>query len=176
MSDSENIFENSDNESLDIDIEDLKIPDSDPEPEPEPEPELAPVPKQKRKRVISQEHKQKLIENLKKGRIKSIESRRRNKLIREAKKKKQIEEDNLLLAETMIEPKKNEELMKQNEELNKKLEEMKKKFQSLNVQAQPVAQPSAAPVPPAQPVKIEPPKKTFISKTRGMSIWDKLRD
>lgn len=93
--------------------------------------------KVRKKRVLTEIQKEKLRENLKKGREKSLETRRRNKELKNMKKDKTKEAEDDELLKHLTEKKEKKTIVKntivsENEALKKRLDEMEERFSSMN--------------------------------------------
>tara|TARA_R110000772_G_scaffold39937_3_gene93677 strand:+ start:423 stop:1022 length:600 start_codon:yes stop_codon:yes gene_type:complete len=96
-----------------------------------------PAKKPRKKRVLTEEQKEKLRENLKKGREKSLETRRRNKQLKsmdkdKAKDAKDAELYDHLKAKKEKVAREKKSAVSENESLKKRLDEMEQRFSSLN--------------------------------------------
>ena len=96
-----------------------------------------PAKKPRKKRVLTEEQKEKLRENLKKGREKSLETRRRNKQLKsmdkdKAKDAKDAELYEHLKAKKEKVAREKKSAVSENESLKKRLDEMEQRFSSLN--------------------------------------------
>ena len=96
-----------------------------------------PAKKPRKKRVLTEEQKEKLRENLKKGREKSLETRRRNKQLKsmdkdKAKDAKDAELYEHLKAKKEKVSREKKSAVSENESLKKRLDEMEQRFSSLN--------------------------------------------
>lgn len=149
----------------------------------------------KKKRVVSEEQRKRLLANLAKGRAKSLETRRKNRLLKKAQKKEQEDEKDALLAKTFLN--KDEE---ENKRLKKELDEMREKLKNQTVKEMPepvvqevkeIKQRPPTPIPepkpqvthtdgkdpfkkenhytPSKPIPIPKPKKVFKNP---LSIWN----
>jgi len=103
------------------------------------EEEVAPPPakKPRKKRILTEAQKEKLRENLKKGREKSLETRRRNKQLKSMDKDKARDAKDAELYEHLKAKKEKvarekKSAVSENEALKKRLDEMEQRFSSLN--------------------------------------------
>ncbi len=102
--------------------------------------EEKPAKKPRKKRVLNEEQKQKLREQLARGRQKSIETRRRNRQLKDMEKEKQKEEQDKELFEHLKKKATKDEdgrkkINDDNLALRKRLEEMESKLLSLSSQS-----------------------------------------
>ena len=123
------------------DGEDDVVPEGIQNEEPE---QPKPTKKPRKKRVLTEEQKEKLREQLARGRAKSLETRRRNKKIKDMEKEKARDAKDAELYEHLKKKKtKTEEGQKKIEDdnaaLKKRLEEMEKKLMTLSSKPEPVA-------------------------------------
>jgi len=86
----------------------------------------------KKKRVITEEQRARLLSNLAKGRAKSLETRRKNRLLKKAQKKEKEDEKDALLAKTFLN--RDEE---ENKRLKKELDEMREKLKNQTLKEMP---------------------------------------
>jgi len=96
-----------------------------------------PAKKPRKKRILTEAQKEKLRENLKKGREKSLETRRRNKQLKSMDKDKARDAKDAELYEHLKAKKEKvarekKSAVSENEALKKRLDEMEQRFSSLN--------------------------------------------
>jgi len=89
----------------------------------------------KKKRVLTPEQKEKLLDNLRRGREKSLATRRKNKLLKKAQRKEKEEENDALLAKTYLN--KDQEEDKQVLKLKAEMDELRKKLKKQSIQEMP---------------------------------------
>ncbi len=89
-------------ENIKVEVEEKEIVLEEEEEESPPPPPK----KVKKKRVLSEERKAQLREQLAKGRAKSAENRRKNKMVKEIAKKKKVEERDRIILEDIEQKKK----------------------------------------------------------------------
>jgi len=108
----------------------------------------------KKKRVLTPEQKEKLLDNLRRGREKSLETRRKNRLLKKAQKKDEEEAKDALLAKSFI---KNDDL--ETSRLKKEMQELREqlKKQSIKEMPEPV-------VMEVKELKKRPPTPTLLAK------------
>ena len=131
------------------------------EPEPVPEPEPSKIQRTKTGRIkkkASPRTKERLRNQLAKGRAKSLEIRRRNKKLREVSKRKKIDAEDEILLKELQERKSNQELQEEINLLRNQLKNGKVPEKELKLPPKPAPEPRgnkpSAPAPiTAQPVK-----------------------
>ena len=87
----------------------------------------------KKKRVLTPEQKERLLNNLRKGREKSLATRRKNKLLKKAQKKEENEAKDALLAKTFL----NNENDSETKKLKAEMEELRKQLNKQKLQEMP---------------------------------------
>ena len=142
----------------------------------------------KRKKPISEEQRQRLCDNLARGRAKALETRRKNAQLKKIEKEEKLneKEEKLLTALNKKKDKSrdNDDLLKKIADLEKRLSEKESKPVSKSVsKPKPVAAPAAAPAaakpkpaaaaptpkaPPAEKVQVELSKKELMKLMRGV--------
>tara|TARA_R110002124_G_scaffold144525_3_gene309626 strand:+ start:301 stop:876 length:576 start_codon:yes stop_codon:yes gene_type:complete len=173
MSDNENIlfevqpvsdFEESEASSEEETAPEVEEPEPVPEgtePEPVPEPEPSKIQRTKTGRIkkkASPRTKERLRNQLAKGRAKSLEIRRRNKKLKEVSKRKKIDAEDEILLKELQERKSNQELQEEINLLRNQLKNGKVPEKELKLPPKPAPEPRgnkpSAPAPiTAQPVK-----------------------
>lgn len=166
MSDNENIlFEVqpvSDFEESEASSEEETAPEVESEPEPVPEPEPSKIQRTKTGRIkkkASPRTKERLRNQLAKGREKSLEIRRRNKKLKEVSKRKKIDAEDEILLKELQERKSNQELQEEINLLRNQLKNGKVPEKELKLPPKPAPEPrgnkpsAPAPITAAQPVK-----------------------
>jgi len=82
----------------------------------------------KKKRVLTPEQKEKLLDNLRRGREKSLETRRKNRLLKKAQKKDEEEAKDALLAKSFI---KNDD--SETSRLKKEMQELREQLKKQSI-------------------------------------------
>lgn len=108
--------------------------------------------KPRKKKELTEEQKQKLRDQLKKGREKALENRRKNALVKKIQKKEKDEERDEIIATKILKKKKNNEEL---EEMKNEIAELKKLLQAKQVRPE-VIQKKPEPVPKPEPEPKEP--------------------
>lgn len=86
----------------------------------------------KKKRVLTPEQKEKLLDNLRRGREKSLETRRKNRLLKKAQKKDEEEAKDALLAKSFI---KNDD--SETSRLKKEMQELREQLKKQSIKEMP---------------------------------------
>ena len=137
-----------------------KAPAPEPAPAPAPAPEPVPVQtevkKKKPKRVISDEQRQRLKENLAKGRATSLANRQKKAKLKKIKKEEDSKADDEKIFESLKKKLQPDALKGENDTLKKELEMLRSEMRSMKERK--VERPSTPP-PKAKPEKIQRPIK-----------------
>lgn len=130
-----------------------------PNPEPEPEPAPAPSPARKKKRTLTPEQKAVVLENLRKGRLKSAENRKKKTLAKKLQRQKQDQAVDDQIADAVLE-KRRAAAQTHDSVLSKELEHLRNEIKGLRMADRTAAPPKAIPVPePPKAIPVpEPPK------------------
>ena len=144
-------------------------PEPEPEPieeEPEPEPEPEPVKPAKKKRVLTEEQKERLRENLKRGRLTSLANRKKKAQLRKIEKEKQTAEDDAKIFEALKKKLKPSELEDENSKLKAELAELRASMSKKNESPKPEPTPEKTEKKPEPPKPAPPAKKKMSARDR----------